>query len=60
MHDSVIHSLDELQHIQKSMAKKQNGEKNLDIKEKERRFCMLCFFDLWSICKVKYDEKCQK
>ena len=25
-------------------------------KKKNRRFCMLCFFDLWSICKVKYDE----
>ena len=56
MHDSVIHSLDELAAYTKSMAKKQNGEMNLDIKEKNRRFCMLCFFDLWSICKVKYDE----
>ena len=36
MHDSVIH-------IQKSMAKKQNGEKNLDIKEKESEILHVMF-----------------
>ena len=57
MHDSVIHSLDELAAYTKEHGKEAKMERRTWIsKKKNRRFCMLCFFDLWSICKVKYDE----
>ena len=57
MHDSVIHSLDELAAYTKEHGKEAKWRDELGYQRKRiGDFACYVFFDLWSICKVKYDE----